>query len=753
MRIRITEDWASIEAARRTAEESERRLIDEAFASIAGPGSDRTIGLAHVRALIRHRETVVPRLRRLADGQDDAGPASRLAAAVALCKVDPRIGIETLWRWLGDEGPRTVGDGLSELLDQAGREEGGDYLAELARGEPGRLFRLLDRPDDRVRNGAFWLVEDLKPPGWADRFLGLIDQAERRDDVARRPLSEAPDRLREHIAARLVAPGGAGEVADLIATIGRIGRGGLARGAGAILESLDRLPGLSAEGKLRVGEALRSIPGPGPKTTESGAGDPSGTLAALDILVEAGLISPPEAEDTGREIRELLAGRYDAATAVIWALRRAGWLVPDAEEDDFPRARDELLRDMSETSRGPFAPEAIFQARGSDSKGAPVQFLHRGWLYRTSLDGDGPGDVAVIAMANRALADIGESRRFFWLIRADMRVGLVFGDLEATAGATSEAGLTARAVPEPEVVHVASLPDPIVEWGLDQALRLFNRRREEPISPDSDWMDSTDQYGRTPLHFAAEEGRTDLIDVLLDAGASLDAMGSSGSTPLLTAASADRIEAVARLIDRGASARARDGQGLMPLHRAANAGALGVVKLLLERGFEVDARTSSELAARGDDGEPLPDPTAAFLGLLNWHLGGKVEDRQTPLHRAALRDREAVVALLLDRGADINARDAKGQTPLHLAVSNDSHKAATLLRALGADEGLPDDRGRTPGERAGDNDRRHRSMGRRIRLFYGVIFPAIKVALVPFVAVGWIRRRLGGGKADRASPR
>ena len=57
----------------------------------------------------------------------------------------------------------------------------------------------------------------------------------------------------------------------------------------------------------------------------------------------------------------------------------------------------------------------------------------------------------------------------------------------------------------------------------------------------------------------------------------------------------------------------------------------------------------------------------------------------TPLHRAASNGHEAAIVLLLDRGADTEAVDSVGQTPLHMAVWNGHEAAIKLLLDRGAD--------------------------------------------------------------------
>jgi ankyrin repeat protein len=66
-----------------------------------------------------------------------------------------------------------------------------------------------------------------------------------------------------------------------------------------------------------------------------------------------------------------------------------------------------------------------------------------------------------------------------------------------------------------------------------------------------------------------------------------------------------------------------------------------------------------------------------------------------PLHVAAAEGHTELISLLLDRGADINARDHSGYTPLHWAVMVRRLAAAKLLIDQGADLEADDNDGRT----------------------------------------------------------
>ena len=68
----------------------------------------------------------------------------------------------------------------------------------------------------------------------------------------------------------------------------------------------------------------------------------------------------------------------------------------------------------------------------------------------------------------------------------------------------------------------------------------------------------------------------------------------------------------------------------------------------------------------------------------------------TPLHEAALKNHTSVIQLLLDRGADINARDAENQTALHKAAWNNCTSAMRLLLERGADPNARNHANQTP---------------------------------------------------------
>lgn len=68
----------------------------------------------------------------------------------------------------------------------------------------------------------------------------------------------------------------------------------------------------------------------------------------------------------------------------------------------------------------------------------------------------------------------------------------------------------------------------------------------------------------------------------------------------------------------------------------------------------------------------------------------------SPLHTAAARGQENIVAYLIEQGADVNVQDVLGMTPLHNAVNANRMAVVLLLLSKGALTNLRDIRGHMP---------------------------------------------------------
>jgi ankyrin repeat protein len=137
----------------------------------------------------------------------------------------------------------------------------------------------------------------------------------------------------------------------------------------------------------------------------------------------------------------------------------------------------------------------------------------------------------------------------------------------------------------------ASAPDPLLEAarrGDVAAVRSLLRSGADPNVALGD--------GLTALHLAAEAGNLELVSVLIDAKARLDARTRIGDyTPLHLAAGSAHEPVVRALLGAGADPRVvTSSSGATPLHLAARAmSGEGTIRALLEKGADVNALESA----------------------------------------------------------------------------------------------------------------------------------------------------------------
>lgn len=208
-----------------------------------------------------------------------------------------------------------------------------------------------------------------------------------------------------------------------------------------------------------------------------------------------------------------------------------------------------------------------------------------------------------------------------------------------------------------------------------------------------------DRDGRTPLYLAAEKrGLPENVTTLLNAGAKVDARDEGGRTPLHAAAHKGTLASVRVLLNAGAALDVRDDRDATPLHMAAGHDAPANTIELLRAGADPGERdewggTALHVAAKGQRSfsniKPLLD------------AGARVDGRErligrTPLHLAAWTGAPAGIAVLLEAGADVSAKNDVGQTPMHLAATFNRADNIAVLAATGADPNARDISGRTP---------------------------------------------------------
>jgi ankyrin repeat protein len=94
---------------------------------------------------------------------------------------------------------------------------------------------------------------------------------------------------------------------------------------------------------------------------------------------------------------------------------------------------------------------------------------------------------------------------------------------------------------------------------------------------------AVNRAGWAPLHYAAAAGDNEIVQMLLDKSAQLDARSPNGTTPIMMAARGGHILTVKLLLDAGADATLKNQQGMTAIDFARQAGDKQIVEGLTYR--------------------------------------------------------------------------------------------------------------------------------------------------------------------------
>lgn len=235
--------------------------------------------------------------------------------------------------------------------------------------------------------------------------------------------------------------------------------------------------------------------------------------------------------------------------------------------------------------------------------------------------------------------------------------------------------------------------------------------------------------GVTPLYYAAASGQKETVALLLTLKADATVRTADGGTLLnlpypskfmfcgnhlfnedtyFPTGPVDFVETVRLLLKHKADARARTSTGSSAVdYAAASRVSTPVLRLLFDAGATGNANQIAE-SGRAEHMRQLlradPSLLRARRGLLLVYLAAAAGNSETAgvlvdalqgadqkralteaLVAAAHFGHRKLAAALLDRGADVNARDRDGAIALHEAMARDREPVASLLLARGAD--------------------------------------------------------------------
>jgi ankyrin repeat protein len=184
-----------------------------------------------------------------------------------------------------------------------------------------------------------------------------------------------------------------------------------------------------------------------------------------------------------------------------------------------------------------------------------------------------------------------------------------------------------------------------VKAGNLSAVRKLLQQRQNPDEAEAD--------GTTPLYWAVQQDRSDIVQALIAAGAGVNVKNAYGITPLAWALTDGNADIAKQLLKAGADAKVPVPEMGTALLAAAHTGDPDLVQALLEAGVNVN------------QAEPKTGQTA-----LMW---------------AAAEGHEAATRVLLAAGADCHVHSAKGDTALFFAVRRGDIGVVDALLAAGAD--------------------------------------------------------------------
>ena len=275
----------------------------------------------------------------------------------------------------------------------------------------------------------------------------------------------------------------------------------------------------------------------------------------------------------GAQLLQVVIAMKGCGSAVQFLLDRGVSL--DVNETEYNVLHEAAWGDMTDTLR------AVFESGAADATGVSVRKPHTGWPDNLSLMYWAAwGGHAKLA---KLLIQYGVGRHHELPIKGNGERGTT--SLQEAAAPSHWEKQVWRAGGKREVARLLIADGAYYDVYSACALNDTDRLREL-VDQAPDVVTATEDYGMTPLHWAARAGAMECATILVAEGADLNALNKAQRTPLQLAAEKDQPPMVRFLAKYGADLNTQDKKGRTPLHRATYEGRVAAAEALLAAGAD-----------------------------------------------------------------------------------------------------------------------------------------------------------------------
>ncbi|MFC2139986.1 ankyrin repeat domain-containing protein, partial [Bacteroidota bacterium] len=194
------------------------------------------------------------------------------------------------------------------------------------------------------------------------------------------------------------------------------------------------------------------------------------------------------------------------------------------------------------------------------------------------------------------------------------------------------------------------------------------------------------RFNTSAIHFAAFYNKVEIIKLLVEKGADFNLRNSQGIVPIFYAAMRGAIESVKCLIEHGADYKVKDDNKQNLLHAASANGNTELMKYLINKNLDLhsaDIYNKTPLFYAAEKG--LTEITDMYIENGDIDYQTITTDGSTYLHAAAKGGLLKFVDKIIEDGVDINSANVYNYTPIDIAEMAGHQEIVDLLILKGAE--------------------------------------------------------------------